>query len=69
MKVSEFDFEQVNVSWVNLLAQFGQKLLIQTAHHNFLESRHPEVTKNQYYVLSTKGAKKRHHLMDYNELK
>ena len=25
---------------------FGQKLPIQTAHHTFLESRHPEVTKN-----------------------
>ena len=32
---------------------FGQKLLIQTVHHTFLESRHPKVTKNPYYVLST----------------
>ena len=31
---------------------FGQKLLIRTAHHTFLEGRHPEVTKNLYYVLS-----------------
>ena len=30
---------------------FGQQLPIQTAHHTFLESRHPEVTKNLYYVL------------------
>ena len=29
---------------------FGQKLPIQTAHHTFLESRHPEVTNNLYYV-------------------
>ena len=32
---------------------FGGNLLIRTAHHNFLVSRHPEVTKNLYYVLST----------------
>ena len=29
---------------------FGQQLPIQTAHHTFLESRHPEVTNNLYYV-------------------
>ena len=33
---------------------FGQKLPIQTAHQTFLETRHPEVTKNLYYVLSTR---------------
>ena len=33
---------------------FSHKLPIQTAHHTFLESRHPEVTKNLYYVLSTR---------------
>ena len=27
---------------------FDQKLQIWTAHHTFLESRHPEVTKNLY---------------------
>ena len=36
-----------------------QKLPIQTAHHTFLESRHPEVTKNPYYVLSPKGSQKK----------
>ena len=36
---------------------FGQKLPIQTAHHIFLESRHPEVTKNLYYVCPPAGAK------------
>ena len=36
---------------------FGQKLPIQTDHHTFLESRHPEVTKNPFYVLSPMGAK------------
>ena len=33
---------------------FCQKLPIQTAHHIFLESRHLEVTKNLYYVLSSR---------------
>ena len=33
---------------------FRQKLLIWTVHHTFLESRHPEVTKNLYHVLSTR---------------
>ena len=33
---------------------FCQKLLIWTGHHTFPESRHPEVTKNLYYVLSTR---------------
>ena len=31
---------------------FGKKLPLQTTHHTFLESRHPEVIKNSYYVLS-----------------
>ena len=30
---------------------FCQKLLTWTAHYTFLEKRHPEVTKNPYYVL------------------
>ena len=38
---------------------FGQKLLIQTAHLTFLESRHPEVTKNPYYVLSPMSSQKK----------
>ena len=32
---------------------FGQNLPIQTGHHTSVESRHPEVTKNPYNVLST----------------
>ena len=32
---------------------FYQKLPIRTAHHTFMESRYPEVTKNLYYLLST----------------
>ena len=31
---------------------FAQKLPIQPTDHTFLERRHPEVTKNQYYALS-----------------
>ena len=38
---------------------FGQKLLIGTAHHTFLESKHAEVTKNPYYVFSRKGRRKK----------
>ena len=43
---------------------FEQKLLIRTAHQIFRETRHPEVTKNPYYVLSPKGSQKRYQLMD-----
>ena len=32
---------------------------IRTAHHIFLESRHPEVTKKPYYVLSPKWEPKK----------
>ena len=42
---------------VNYL-NFGQKLLIQTAHHTFLESRHPEVTKNPYCFVTHEEPKK-----------
>ena len=45
--------------WSVKYLNFGQNLPIQTAHHTFRESRHPEVTKNRYYVLSPKVAKKR----------
>ena len=38
---------------------FEQKLPIGTVHHIFLESRHPEVTKNSYYVLYPKGIQKK----------
>ena len=33
---------------------FDQKLPIRTTHHTFLQSRQPAVTKNLYYVLSTR---------------
>ena len=34
--------------WSAKYLNFGQKLLIRTAHHTFLESRHPEVFQNLY---------------------
>ena len=37
---------------------FDQNLPIWTAHHAFLESKHPEVTKNPYYVLFPEGGQK-----------
>ena len=37
----------------------GQKLQIRTAHYTFLESRHSEVIKNTYYVLSRLGSQKK----------
>ena len=48
------------------IPHFGQKLPIRTAHQFFLESRHPEVIKNPYYVLSPKRSqKKRYQFIDY----
>ena len=34
--------------WFILVCKIPPRLPIQTAHHTFLESRHPEVTKNLY---------------------
>ena len=45
--------------WSVKCLNFGQKPPIRTAHHTFLESRHPEVTKNPYYVLSPEGSQKK----------
>ena len=44
---------------------FEQKLPSRTAYQIFLESRHREVTKNPYYVLSPKGSQKK---VSYNGL-
>ena len=32
---------------------------MRTANHTLQESRHPEVTKNQYYILSSEGRQKK----------
>ena len=51
--------------WSVKYLNFEQQPLIRTAHI-FLESRHPDVTKNPYYVLSLKGSQKKgYQLMDY----
>ena len=41
------------------IPQFDQKLPIRTIRHAFLESRHPEVTKNPYYLLSPEWSQKK----------
>ena len=45
--------------WSVKYINFGQQLPIQTAHHIFPESRHTEVTKNLYYVLSPVGSQRK----------
>ena len=41
--------------WSVIYPNFEKKLPIWIAYHTFLESRHHEVTKNSYYVLSPEG--------------
>ena len=41
------------------IPQFWKKVPIWTTHHTFLESRNPEITKNSYYVLSSKAKAKK----------
>ena len=38
--------------------QFRQKLPIWTVYYSFLETKHPEVTENSYYVLFPEGSQK-----------
>ena len=45
--------------WSVKQLNFSQKLPIRTVHHNFLESRHPEVAKNSYHVFSSVGSTKK----------
>ena len=45
--------------WSVKYLNFGQKLPISKVHHNFLESRHLEVTKNPNYSLSPEGSPKK----------
>ena len=44
-----------SVEYLNL----EQNLPIWTVHHFFLESKHPEITKNPYYVLFLEGSQKK----------
>ena len=45
--------------WSVKYLHFGQKLPIQPTNHTFLERRHPEITKNPYYVLSPEWSQKK----------
>ena len=45
--------------WSVKYLNFGQKLPIRTTHHTFLESRHPEVTKNPYLWFVPRGEPKK----------
>ena len=49
------------------ICQFWEKATYMDGHQTFLERAQFEVTKNLYYVLSPRGAKKRYQLMDYDE--
>ena len=55
----EGSMETFGLFWSVKYLSFEQKLPIRTAHHIFLECRHPEFTKNPYYVLSPKGSQKK----------
>ena len=46
--------EKMGSSWSVKYPFFCQKPPIWTVHHIFLDSRHPDVTKNLNYVLSTR---------------
>ena len=45
--------------WSVKYLDFGQKLPFRTANHTFLKSKHLEVTKNPYYVLSPEGSQRK----------
>ena len=45
--------------WSVKYLNFEEKLQIRAAHHTFIESRHPEVTKNPYYAFFPKGRQKK----------
>ena len=45
--------------WSVKYLNYRQKLPVQPPHHTFLESRHRDITKNPYYVLSPKYSQKK----------
>ena len=45
--------------WSVKYLDFGQKLPFRTANYTFLKSKHLEVTKNPYYVLSPEGSQRK----------
>ena len=55
-----------SVKYLNFGYQFRSSIQItNSTHHTFLKSRHPEVSKSPYYVLSPKWSQKKYQLMDY----
>ena len=61
---------QNTYKYICKIPQFWAKA-INTAHHVVLERRHPEVTKESYYVLSLRGANKKlpaHRLLWFNRI-
>ena len=65
--ISEFENSQNSFSfgppfdpfWSVKYINVGQKLSIRTAEHTFVESRHPEDTKNSYYTLPLERSQKK----------
>ena len=65
--ISEFENSQNSFSfgppfdpfWSVKYINVGQKLPIRTAEHTFVESRHPEDTKNSYYTLPLQRSQKK----------
>ena len=51
-------YPAVGLFWSAKYLIFGQKPPTRTAHYTFLECRHPEDTKNPYYVLFPEWSRK-----------
>ena len=47
-----------NRKYIYKIPQFWEKAT-NTAHHTFLERRHPEVTNESYYFLSPEGSQRK----------
>ena len=62
-----FHFLPFGSFWSVKYLNFGKKLPTRTAHHSFLENRHPKVTKNPCYVLFPKGAEKMYQLINMED--
>ena len=53
-----FMWSPFGLFWFLKYLNFREKLPIFRAHHTYVKSIHPGVTKNSYYVLSPKGSQK-----------
>ena len=56
------DFKEERPFYLPLSRNCEQKLLIWTTHRTFLESRHPEATKNLHYIWSPEESQKKYQL-------